>query len=93
VLQELLRQELRDGGNFDISPATNTTIALEGRFVGAIEDEERVDVESDEAEQAVVKSAQRGVGATLARLNLEQPDGDVDSEAKRAAMFLEVLDG
>lgn len=93
VLQKLFSEELGDRGDLDIGATTNATVPLERRFVRSVEDEERVDVEGNQAEEAVVEGAQRGIGATFAGLDLEEPDGDVDSKAKGTAVLFEVLDG
>lgn len=56
LLQQLLGQELRHACDPDTG-AADFFVALEERFVGAVEDEERVDVEGEEAQEAVVESA------------------------------------
>ena len=77
LLEQLLRQKLRHTCHSDTWPA-DFLVAFEERLVGPIEDEEGVDVQCEEAEQAVVECSKGRVGATFTGLELEEPDGDVD---------------
>jgi hypothetical protein len=62
LLQELLCEELGDGGDV----RAGALVALEGRLVRAIEDEDGVDSERDQAEEAIVEGAQCRIGAAYA---------------------------
>jgi hypothetical protein len=64
LLQELLREELGDGGDV----RTGALVALEGRPIRAIEDEDWVDSERDEAEEAIVEGSQRRIGPAYSLL-------------------------
>lgn len=90
LFQQLLRQELRHAGDSD-SRAADFLVPFEERFVRAVEDEEGVDVQGEEAQQAVVEGSQGWVGAAFAGLDLEEPDADVDCEAEGAGMCGVVL--
>lgn len=81
LLQQLFCQELWDRGDSHSRPA-DFFIALEERLVRAIEDEQRVDVQGEEAQEAVVKGSEGRVGAAFSGLDLEEPDADVDGEAE-----------
>ena len=48
-------------------------LALEGRFMGAIEDEQRLYIERQQSQKSVVKRSQRRIAAPFARLNLKMP--------------------
>jgi hypothetical protein len=66
LLQELLRKEFGDGGDV----RTGALVALEGRLIRAIEDEDWVDGERDEAEEAIVEGSQRRIRAAYSLLAL-----------------------
>jgi hypothetical protein len=59
LLQELFREEFGDGGDV----RTGALVALEGRLVWAIKDEDWVDSERDKAEEAIVEGSQRRICA------------------------------
>ena len=59
LLQQLLCEKFGDGGDV----RTSAFVALEGRLVWSIEDEDGMDGERDEAKEAVIEGAQRRVGA------------------------------
>jgi hypothetical protein len=46
-----------------------------------------MDVETEQAKEAVVKGSQGWVGPAFAGLDLEEPDADVDRKAKRTKML------
>ena len=81
MLEELFREKLRDTRNFD-TWSTDSLVAFEEGFVWAIEYEERMDVETDEAKEAIVKSAKGWIGASFSRLDLEEPDADVNCQSE-----------
>jgi len=59
LLQQLLCKKFGDGCDI----RAGALVALEGRLVWSIEDEDGVDGERDEAKEAVIEGAQRRVGA------------------------------
>jgi len=52
-----------------------------------------VDVEGEKAQEAIVESSESRIGATLAGLNLEEPDADIDCETEGAGMLDVVFGG
>jgi hypothetical protein len=60
LLQQLLSQEFGNRCNV----RAGALIALERRFIGPVKYEDGVDGEGDEAEEAVIEGAQRGISAT-----------------------------
>lgn len=63
LLQQLLGEELGDGGDI----GSGALVALERRLVWAIEDEDGMYSEGDEAEEAVVECSQGRICATCSR--------------------------
>ena len=59
----------------------------------AVENEERLDRQCEEAEEAVVECAEGRVITTTGALNLKLPDGDVNCYSEWSVVLLEVLDG
>lgn len=64
LLQQLLCEKFGDGGDV----RTSAFVALEGRLVRSIEDEDGMDRKGDETEEAIVEGAQSGVCAAYSRL-------------------------
>jgi hypothetical protein len=92
VFEELFGQKLGHTRYPHIG-ASDLLVPFPGGLVRAIEDEERVDVEREEAQEAIVEGSQSRVCATLAGLDLEQPDADVDGEAEGAGVLDVVFGG
>jgi hypothetical protein len=80
VFQQLLCEEFRHACHSHARPS-DFLIPLESGLVRAIEHKERVYVVREKSKEAVVECAKRRIRAALASLDLEEPDGDVDSEA------------
>lgn len=76
-----------------VAIAVGALVALEGGFVGAVEDEEGLDCVPQKAHESIEERADCWVGATPRGEDLELPDGDVDCEAKGAAGCFEVGGG
>ena len=51
-----------------------------------------MDVEGEKAQEAIVEGSQSRIGATLAGLDLKEPDADIDCEAEGTGV-LDVLFG
>ena len=60
LLQQLLGEKLGDGGDI----RSGAFVALERGLVRAIEDEDGVDGEGDQAQEAVVECSKGRIGAT-----------------------------
>jgi hypothetical protein len=56
-------QTLSHGGGHDIAAARGALVALKGGLVGAVENEDGVDREAEQAHESVEEGADGGVGA------------------------------
>jgi hypothetical protein len=92
VFEKLLGQELGDARHSHVG-ASDLLVSFPGGLVRAIEDKQRVDVEGQQAQEAIIESSQSRIGATLAGLDLKEPDTDVDGEAKGTRMVDVVFGG
>lgn len=61
-----------------IAGAGGALVALEGWFIGAVEDEDGLDGVPEQADEAVEDCSDGGVGTAAGGLDLELPDGYVD---------------
>ena len=52
-----------------------------------------MDVEGEKAQEAIVESSQGRIRATLAGLNLEEPDADIDRETEGTGVLDVVFGG
>lgn len=59
----------------------------------AIEDEERLDGEGEQAQKAIIEGSERWVFAALTRLDLKLPDRYINCKAEWFARLLNVFHG
>lgn len=83
LLQQLFGEKFGDRCDLDMA-APDTLVAFEQRLVRSIEYEERVDVEAEESQQAVVEGSQRRIRPALSSLNLKEPYANINSNAQRS---------
>ena len=92
VFEKLFGQKLGHTGYAHIG-TPDLLVSFPGGLVRAIKDKQRVDVEGEEAQEAIVERSQSRIRAALAGLDLEEPDADVDCKTEGTGMLDVVFGG
>lgn len=92
VFEKLLGKEFGHARHPHVRTA-DLLVSFPGGLVRTIKDEQRVYVERQKAQEAIVEGSQGRIRATLAGLDLEKPDADIDCETEGTGVLDVVFGG